>query len=57
MNRIVQSEEEDSKVTRVKLGRINFPHADAREGYYLCRGAGLGFTMVNANPVQWKRRD
>ena len=31
MNRIVQSEEEDSKVTRVKLGRINFPR---------CRCAG-----------------
>jgi hypothetical protein len=51
MNKIVQSDEGDSKVERVKSGRINFPaHRGARR--ILCIGseAGLGLTIVKGIP-------
>ncbi len=35
MNRIVQSDEEDSKVARIKLGKINFPACGCEGRYYL----------------------
>jgi hypothetical protein len=57
MNRIVQSDEEDSKVKRVKSFRIDFPAHRGGESYYLVQGAGLRFTVMKGIPVQWRYWD
>ncbi len=57
MNRIVQSDEEDSKVKRVKSFGIDFPAQRGGESYYLVQGAGLRFTVMKGIPVQWRYWD
>ena len=57
MNRIVQSDEEDSKVKRVKSFGIDFPARRGEQSYYLVQGAGLRFTTKKGIPVQWRYWD